>query len=125
MDLEEAACLVGSHETNESRHRGFDSVTWSVSRGPHGRSQAPVIRSALNGGRGFPRGAAGVHAGRDVDTAGVACEVTMKAIDQPRLIFEFLRRNRGVDYCDDCLGSATGVDRHHVNSIGSTFSLFP
>jgi hypothetical protein len=49
----------------------------------------------------------------------------MKAIDQPRKVYDFLRRNARTDYCDDCLGKHTQVDRHHVNTIASTLALFP
>ena len=49
----------------------------------------------------------------------------MKANDQPQQIYDFLKRNAKTDYCDDCLGKHTHVDRHHVNTITSTLALFP
>jgi len=49
----------------------------------------------------------------------------MKANDQPRQVFDFLRKNRSVDFCDDCLGAQTDADRHHINTIASTLALFP
>ena len=49
----------------------------------------------------------------------------MKLNDQPRQVFDYLRKNRGVDFCDDCLGTQTRVDRHHINTIVSTLALFP
>ena len=49
----------------------------------------------------------------------------MKANDQPQQVYTFLKRNAKVDYCDDCLGKNTSVDRHHINTIASTLALFP
>lgn len=49
----------------------------------------------------------------------------MKANNQARQVFDFLKKNRQVEYCDDCLGAATSVTRYTVNAIGSTLALFP
>jgi hypothetical protein len=35
-----------------------------------------------------------------------------------------LKANAGNGFCDDCLGKKVGVDRHEVNTIASTLSLF-
>ena len=48
----------------------------------------------------------------------------MKLNDQPRQVYEFLKRNVKIDYCDDCLGRETTVTRYHVNTITSTLCLF-
>lgn len=49
----------------------------------------------------------------------------MKANDQPQLIYDFLKRNARIGYCDDCLGKQTEINRHTVNTIASTLALFP
>jgi hypothetical protein len=49
----------------------------------------------------------------------------MKALDQPRQVYDFLKKHVKADYCDDCLAAQTNVDRHHINTIASTLSLFP
>lgn len=51
--------------------------------------------------------------------------MAMKPNDQPQQVYEFLKRHAKTDYCDDCLGRETDVDRHHVNTIASTLALFP
>jgi hypothetical protein len=43
----------------------------------------------------------------------------------PLTVYAFLKRNRNQGFCDDCIEKATGVDRHQVNTIGSTLALFP
>ena len=48
----------------------------------------------------------------------------MKANDQPQQIYDFLKRNAKVEYCDDCLEKNTGINRHTVNTIASTLGLF-
>jgi len=49
----------------------------------------------------------------------------MKVDGQPRKVYNFLKKNMNTPYCDDCLGTKTEVDRHHVNTIAATPSLFP
>ena len=49
----------------------------------------------------------------------------MKANDNPKKIYDFLKKNLNKDYCDDCLQKQTGVDRHQVNTIASSLGLFP
>lgn len=49
----------------------------------------------------------------------------MKANNQPRQVYDFLKKNRQADFCDDCLGTATGVTRYTINGITSAFALFP
>lgn len=48
----------------------------------------------------------------------------MKDNDQPQQVYDFLKRNINVDYCDDCIGTLAKIDRHHVNTITSTLALF-
>lgn len=43
----------------------------------------------------------------------------------PEKVYDFLKKNIRKGFCDDCLGKRTGVDRHEVNTIGSTLALFP
>ncbi len=49
----------------------------------------------------------------------------MKVNDQPNKVHTFLKQNPKTAYCDDCLGKITNVNRHHLNTITSTISLFP
>ncbi len=49
----------------------------------------------------------------------------MKANSQARQVYDFPKKNRQVEYCDDCLGAATGVTRYTVNAIASALALFP
>jgi hypothetical protein len=49
----------------------------------------------------------------------------MKANDQPQQVYDFLKRYTKTDYCDDCVGKNTGIDRHIVNKITATLALFP
>lgn len=43
----------------------------------------------------------------------------------PEKVYSFLKADPGHPYCDDCLGKATGINRHAVNTITSTLALFP
>jgi hypothetical protein len=44
----------------------------------------------------------------------------MKSNDQPTKILDFLQKNRGVDFCDDCLGTQTSVAITDACNGGST-----
>lgn len=49
----------------------------------------------------------------------------MKVNDQPFKVHAFLKQNAKSAYCNDCLGKKIKVNRHHINTITSTLSLFP
>lgn len=46
-------------------------------------------------------------------------------MNKPQKVHEFLKKNPRKWYCDDCVGLGTGVNRHEVNTITLTLSLFP
>jgi hypothetical protein len=46
-------------------------------------------------------------------------------MNNPQKVHEFLKTHPRTWICDDCVGKNTGVDRHEVNTIGWTLSLFP
>jgi hypothetical protein len=46
-------------------------------------------------------------------------------LNNPRRVHEFLKTNPGKWFCDDCVETATGVNRHEVNTISWSFALFP
>lgn len=46
-------------------------------------------------------------------------------MNNPERVYEFLKKNAGQRFCDDCIEKHTGVDRHEVNVIASTLALFP
>ncbi len=46
-------------------------------------------------------------------------------MNNPRKVHDFLKANPNKWLCDDCVGRATGVDRHEVNTIAWSFALFP
>jgi hypothetical protein len=48
----------------------------------------------------------------------------MKAEDQPRKVYNFLKENINTPYCDGCLEKKTGIRRNHLNTITLTLSLF-
>lgn len=43
----------------------------------------------------------------------------------PERVYGFLKSQRPHGFCDDCVAKWTGVERHEVNTIGSTLALFP
>ena len=49
----------------------------------------------------------------------------MKADTNPQKIYDFLKWNKRLDFCDDCIEGQTGVNRHQVHTIASTLGLFP
>jgi len=49
---------------------------------------------------------------------------TMRTTDNPQEIHGFLKRHARIYYCDDCLGKQTEINRHQINTITSTLSLF-
>ena len=40
-------------------------------------------------------------------------------------IYRFLKENRTKGYCDECLATATGVERSEVSMTTTTMRLFP
>jgi hypothetical protein len=46
-------------------------------------------------------------------------------LNNPRKVHEFLKQNPNTWFCDDCIDTATGVNRHEVNTIAWSFALFP
>lgn len=45
--------------------------------------------------------------------------VDMKQMTAGERVAEFLRRNRGKAFCDDCLGIELGLNRHQVQAATS------
>jgi hypothetical protein len=43
----------------------------------------------------------------------------------PEKVYRLLKSQKRVGFCDDCVEKRTGVNRHEVNTIASTLSLFP
>jgi hypothetical protein len=39
-------------------------------------------------------------------------------------VYRFLKNHRGDGFCDDCLENLTGIDRHDVQTITETLSLY-
>ena len=46
-------------------------------------------------------------------------------MNNPDKVYDFLKRNPGAWFCDDCVQKVTGVNRHEVNTIALTLALFP
>jgi hypothetical protein len=46
-------------------------------------------------------------------------------MDNPEKIYDFLKKHPNKWYCDDCLQTGAGVDRHEGNTIARTLALFP
>ena len=43
----------------------------------------------------------------------------------PQKVYSFLKANSKQFFCDDCVETGTGVDRHEINTIARTLALFP
>jgi hypothetical protein len=46
-------------------------------------------------------------------------------MSSPRKVYVFLKKNPRRLFCDDCLETGAGADRHEINSIARTLALFP
>ena len=47
----------------------------------------------------------------------------MKAEDQPRKVYNFLKENANSPYCEACLEMKTGIRRNHLNTITLSLAL--